>query len=856
MSFPIPNNSAAADEANRNKTVSFEYETPLEIEKVERTEAVHSSEVESPLEIETGERTEAVDSSQISDESGGRVYNTFAGFLFPRITPIPPMAFVVLSLVVALPSALYVVFFTKMGYGLTTYYYLSEYVEGYASYLGLALGTGAFLLYLFDCYYWTSDIGIFLRKLFIGIIVLGTAVFTLFTSGRYPYGPIAIFVVLVSMWLVVIGRVVYKDVNPKIYVSWLSGPLFFNAVVVFVAWFVWTMLKDENEWSLILSLAEAEESGCEPDYSVYPDIDCSDGNGGVCFTADIDSNTLTFADGCDEMCTEVFTGCYNTFIIWVGPLLVSLGLLFLSFLASFLRSGSSPEQETTKFVQIWMFLLFGMWVGASLAGAGAGVSTTLAAVTLACFIAVSIFLAISYGKIERTEQLKRIGDELVEKYGPHFDIFRGLLIVTCTPVFLLYFFISFIIQRIRSVTFFVYSKPPDNTQSLRNIGYTGWFTIEARRLIREFQSWNRTKVFTYAIYWGLAFMILSVIVSQFTLLFLSWLIEKTSAMPLGTVTAILIAIGMTMFLLPPVPGVPIYLTLGIVIIPVGRSTFGIYGSLLYALGVSLCLKLLACTLQQKMIGGLLQHKVGVRQFCGVNSSLMRSMKLVLQQPGLGIAKVSILVGGPDWPTSVLCGIMGLELIPILIGTLPIIFLITPTLLTGSFTYMSSVRLDDGQLEFPWAGTVATICAALTAFVQFGSMVVAAYFLEQTVTTRQDELDAMPIDQEVKDADERGEAIDTAYDEVTQWRSLPALAKGVLGASLATMITSCYMVQLFADLCFTEYQLTYTIEQHLDGDWKNLVKPLGIVANCLLLGSVVLLYGFRSWAMRKASLTAY
>jgi len=103
MSFPIPNNSAAADEANRNKTVSFEYETPLEIEKVERTEAVHSSEVESPLEIETGERTEAVDSSQISDESGGRVYNTFAGFLFPRITPIPPMAFVVLSLVVALP---------------------------------------------------------------------------------------------------------------------------------------------------------------------------------------------------------------------------------------------------------------------------------------------------------------------------------------------------------------------------------------------------------------------------------------------------------------------------------------------------------------------------------------------------------------------------------------------------------------------------------------------------------------------------------------------------------------------------------------------------------------------------------
>jgi hypothetical protein len=545
-------------------------------------------------------------------------------------------------------AALYVVFFTKMGYGLNTYYYLSEYVEGYASYLGLALATGGFLLYLFDCYYWTSEIGIFLRNLFIGIIVLGTSVFTLFVSGRYPYGPIALFVVLVAMWLVVIGRVVYKDVNPKVYVSWLSGPLFLNSIVVFVAWFVWTLLSEENEWSLNTSLAEAEASGCQPDFSVYSDMDCSDGSGGVCFTVDVDSNTLTFEDGCSEMCTEVYSGCYNTFIIWAGPLLVSLGLLFLSFLASFLRSGSSPEQETTKFVQIWMFLLFGMWVGASLAGAGAGVSTTLAAVTLACFIAVSIFLAISYGKIERKEQLKRIGDELVEKYGNHFDIFRGLLIVTCTPVFLVYFFISFIIQRIRSVTFFVYSKPPDNTQSMRNVAGSGWFTIEARRFIREFQSWNRTKVFTNAIYWGLAFMVLSVIVSQFTLVFLSWLIEKTSVMPLGTVTGILIAIGMTMFLLPPVPGVPIYLTLGIVIVPVGRATFGVIGSLLYALGVSLCLKLLACTLQQKMIGGLLQHKVGVRQFCGVNSSLMRSMKLVLQRPGLGIDKVSILVGGPDW----------------------------------------------------------------------------------------------------------------------------------------------------------------------------------------------------------------
>jgi len=289
-----------------------------------------------------------------------------------------------------------------------------------------------------------------------------------------------------------------------------------------------------------------------------------------------------------------------------------------------------------------------MWVGASLSGAGAGVSTTLAALTLASFVAAAIFLAISFERMEREEQMQRVREQLVEKYGNHFDIFRGLLVVTCAPVFLIYFSVSFVIQMIRSIKFCCYTKPPVNTPSLRNVAVGGWITIEARRLIREFQSWNRTKVLTYAVYWGLAFLILNVIVAQFTLVFLSWLIEKTSAMPLPTVTALLVAIGMTMFLLPPVPGVPIYLTLGIVIIPTGRESFGLFGSVVYALGVSLCLKLLACTLQQKLIGGLLQNKVAVRQFCGVNSSLMRSMKLVLKQPGLGIDKVSILVGGPDW----------------------------------------------------------------------------------------------------------------------------------------------------------------------------------------------------------------
>lgn len=195
----------------------------------------------------------------------------------------------------------------------------------------------------------------------------------------------------------------------------------------------------------------------------------------------------------------------------------------------------------------------------------------------------------------------------------------------------------------------------------------------------------------------------------------------------------------------------------------------------------------------------------------------------------------------------LCGIMGLDLIPVLIGTLPVIFLITPTVLTGSFTYMSSLMLEDGTLEFPWAGTVATVFAAITAFVQFGAMVAAAYYLEQTISSRQEELDAVPIDEEVKAKDEGDELIRTIFEEITQWDVLPVWTKTVLSLSVITMIISCYLVQLFAAECFTEYQLTYTIDEHLNGDWKNLVKPLGVVANALFVSSLTMFCIFRSWA---------
>lgn len=190
--------------------------------------------------------------------------------------------------------------------------------------------------------------------------------------------------------------------------------------------------------------------------------------------------------------------------------------------------------------------------------------------------------------------------------------------------------------------------------------------------------------------------------------------------------------------------------------------------------------------------------------------------------------------------------MRLSLPQIMLGTVPIVFLILPTCLTGALLYMASLENDTGNPEFPWAGTVSTITAAATAAVQFGSMLVAAYYLERTADKHTAEVEAIPDDREVKEADDKAAHLKRCYQEVTQWDAIPCTAKLLIQASLACIITCSYMVQLFSSLCFIPHSLTDSIDENLDGSVSNLFLPLGWVAVGLFCMSIILIYLFESW----------
>ena len=313
--------------------------------------------------------------------------------------------------------------------------------------------------------------------------------------------------------------------------------------------------------------------------------------------------------------------------------------------------------------------------------------------------------------------------------------------------------------------------------------------------------------------------------------------------PIGflIVMFIVMCVGLFLFLLPPVPGVPIYVTGGIILIATGTqydnypgktsggnlfdaSTENGYSgflsigeSILVCFVMSLSLKLFACTCQQMGFGYMLKKSVAVRQAVGVNTHMIRTTKIILRRPGLDVAKVAILVGGPDWPTSVLCGIVGLDLLPVLLGTIPVSVLIFPTILAGTFLYIGSLQhMDESggfSLSFPWARTFTAVMLTVAAGVQTGSMFVAAYYLERAVNESGDELEAMPFDEEVERADALAKSKEIRYYEVRSWARLPTFGKVILLIQVFFMTICGYLVFIFGK-CFRTFEVTNVVETDL------------------------------------------
>jgi hypothetical protein len=357
----------------------------------------------------------------------------------------------------------------------------------------------------------------------------------------------------------------------------------------------------------------------------------------------------------------------------------------------------------------------------------------------------------------------------------------------------------------------------------------------------------------------LLYWTLSIGVAKITSVFLSWLNETLLSIDFVMVCIIFFIIGFIMFMLPPVPGLPVYMSSGVVLAARARSLdLGFAGGTLVAVLLSFVLKLMACS-GQYMIGVTLGKSVKIQQQVGVDKVFIRAVQMILEKPGMPLSKVSVLVGGPDWPTSVLCGILRLNLLSIILGTCPVIFVSTPVVLSGAFMAGPSDSQGDNDDEAGIWETLTPVMIGVAAAGQLASAVVAVYYIQEVIFAHGTELAKPRKEHEpvAKLTKEEQEFV-SAYNEVLMWSKLEKGSKMPLVASTMCLMFANFCFVFMDEACFREFKVNKKIgdpfdQQGLDGNALNIMKVPGWLGHVLFLIGVAMHFGFLKWAKRAGSL---
>lgn len=571
---------------------------------------------------------------------------------------------------------------------------------------------------------------------------------------------------------------------------------------------------------------------------------------------------------------------------------------------------------------IAMGVVCSFWVAASIAGASMQLSNMVTAMGLLLLIMSVVLMGATIGWSSLDKEVHKLAMVKMLERSRNAVIIKSMLILLCGPIIPLYFAMSVLNQFFRKnlpFTKMLEEQPSDLAEGNRvwvlpeqqsgklqravlgpcvregseiwSLTYVGrnnvqslvaevpanrlrkddagrpvsvesdlWLTKVGHNQWTVMARWPWTRVLQGVVNLGFIYFVVAVGGAKITTMFLAWLNFKLAPVSLAVTTATYVGVGLVMFLLPPVPGVPVYLTGGIILTGSAEAAFrpsddpaGSAGqgqmsddisyfcmACAYACAFSMLTKLLAIATQQKMIGGLLGSKVAVRSMVGVNSATVRAIKIILQDPAwLSRGKVAILVGGPDWPTSVTTGILGLPLLPMLVGSLPLVFPLSLTTLAGSMM----LKVSSGGR---WS-SIASMALTLAVAAQTLCLLMAGMEVQKAREKNLSKIQAMEVDEEVAAKDAKVQRFQESMYKVTDWKRLPFLWKVVLvGAAFCAQV-SFIMLATLGTQCFQDVQVTTVLaEPPISDNWLNLIKrPMGYIAVGLQLVCLIL-YKLFSW----------
>ena len=192
------------------------------------------------------------------------------------------------------------------------------------------------------------------------------------------------------------------------------------------------------------------------------------------------------------------------------------------------------------------------------------------------------------------------------------------------------------------------------------------------------------------------------------------------------------------------------------------------------------------------------------------------------------------------------GLMGLPLAPMLMGTVPIIFLVAPLSLSGSFMIQGTVA------PFP---ALTNIALALSSFSQVGTFVAMLHYVEQITQSEREALELMPYDLEVLELDRKSEEYAALYAELTAWQSkeVPFALRVVLWIGAISGILACQFATLRGSQCFRSFALypdfPTQLRDNLGGSISNLIMLPGYATLGLIVVCYLCRLAFVCWAGR-------
>ena len=150
-------------------------------------------------------------------------------------------------------------------------------------------------------------------------------------------------------------------------------------------------------------------------------------------------NAIEFSENCPSRCLGIYKSCEEAFIIWSFPGLAAMSLFVMGFISKYLENPTDPHNNhhysaVAKFCAVFLFML---WIFASLAGAGEGLSSSLIAVAISMFIGSAIVFSVVFWNALLELEDENIMHGLTKQVESHANILRGLVVLGFSPVILI-----------------------------------------------------------------------------------------------------------------------------------------------------------------------------------------------------------------------------------------------------------------------------------------------------------------------------------------------------------------------------------------------------------------------------------